>query len=67
MLCYLIQILFCYAWHRGLFSYLFHFLIDVLICCQAAMADIITGLGSNVTINCDLDENDVSRFHTYIY
>ncbi len=36
-----------------------HFLIDVLICCQAAVADILTDLGSNVTINCDLDENDV--------
>ncbi|XP_051763679.1 uncharacterized protein LOC127520002 [Ctenopharyngodon idella] len=31
----------------------------VLICCQAAEADQLTDLGSNVTINCDLDENDV--------
>ncbi len=37
----------------------FIFFIDVLICCQAAVADIITDLGSNVTINCDLDENYV--------
>ncbi len=38
---------------------LFFYLIDVLICCQAAVADIITDLGSNVTINCDLDEKEV--------
>ncbi len=31
----------------------------VLICCQAAVADLITDLGSNVIINCDLDENYV--------
>ncbi len=31
----------------------------VLICCQYAVADLITGLGSNVSINCDLDENEV--------
>ncbi len=31
----------------------------VLICCQAAVADIITDLGSNVSINFDLDENEV--------
>ncbi len=31
----------------------------VLICCQYAVADLITDLGSNVTINCDLDENEV--------
>ncbi len=31
----------------------------VLICCQYAVADIITDLGSNVFINCDLDENEV--------
>ncbi len=31
----------------------------LLICCQAAVADIITDLGSNVIINCDLDENEV--------
>ncbi len=30
----------------------------VLICCQA-VADLLTGLGSNVSINCDLDENEV--------
>ncbi len=59
MRCHLIKIFLCYAWHRGLFIYLFDFLIDVLICCQHAVADIITDLGSNVTINCDLDENEV--------
>ncbi len=37
----------------------FFYLIDVLICCQAAVSDIVTDLGSNVTINCDLDENEV--------
>ncbi|XP_016298275.1 uncharacterized protein LOC107655327 [Sinocyclocheilus anshuiensis] len=31
----------------------------VLICCQAAVSDLLTGLGSNVIINCDLDENEV--------
>ncbi|XP_016119209.1 uncharacterized protein [Sinocyclocheilus grahami] len=31
----------------------------VLICCQYAVADLLTDLGSNVSINCDLDENDV--------
>uniref|UniRef100_A0A8C1PZG4 Ig-like domain-containing protein n=1 Tax=Cyprinus carpio TaxID=7962 RepID=A0A8C1PZG4_CYPCA len=31
----------------------------VLICCQAAVADLLTDLGSNVIINCDLDENEV--------
>ncbi len=59
MLCHLIKIFLCYAWHRGLFIYLFHFLIGVLICCQTAVSDLITDLGSNVSINCDLDENDV--------
>ncbi len=29
------------------------------MCCQAAIADLITDLGSNVSINCDLDENEV--------
>ncbi len=29
------------------------------MCCQAAVADLLTVLGSNVIINCDLDENDV--------
>ena len=38
---------------------LFFFLIDVLICCGAAVSDQLTDLGSNVTINCDLDENEV--------
>uniref|UniRef100_A0A9J7Z7S1 Immunoglobulin subtype domain-containing protein n=1 Tax=Cyprinus carpio carpio TaxID=630221 RepID=A0A9J7Z7S1_CYPCA len=33
--------------------------ILVLICCQAAVADLLTDLGSNVIINCDLDENEV--------
>ncbi|KAL1251116.1 hypothetical protein QQF64_018912 [Cirrhinus molitorella] len=31
----------------------------VLISCQAAVADLLTDLGSNVTINCDLDEKEV--------
>ncbi|XP_016420279.1 uncharacterized protein LOC107749630 [Sinocyclocheilus rhinocerous] len=31
----------------------------VLMCCQAAVSDLLTDLGANVTINCDLDENDV--------
>uniref|UniRef100_A0A8C1HD13 Immunoglobulin domain-containing protein n=1 Tax=Cyprinus carpio carpio TaxID=630221 RepID=A0A8C1HD13_CYPCA len=31
----------------------------VSICCQAAVSDLLTDLGSNVTINCDLDENEV--------
>uniref|UniRef100_A0A9J7XJS9 Si:dkey-208m12.3 n=1 Tax=Cyprinus carpio carpio TaxID=630221 RepID=A0A9J7XJS9_CYPCA len=31
----------------------------VLICCKAAVSDLLTDLGSNVTINCDLDENEV--------
>ncbi|XP_043078282.1 uncharacterized protein LOC122327155 [Puntigrus tetrazona] len=31
----------------------------VLFCCQAAVSDLLTDLGSNVTINCDLDENEV--------
>ncbi|XP_050959468.1 uncharacterized protein LOC127160865 [Labeo rohita] len=30
-----------------------------LIFCQAAVSDFLTDLGSNVTINCDLDENEV--------
>uniref|UniRef100_A0A8C1DJX4 Si:dkey-208m12.3 n=1 Tax=Cyprinus carpio carpio TaxID=630221 RepID=A0A8C1DJX4_CYPCA len=33
--------------------------ILVLICIQAAVSDLLTDLGSNVTINCDLDENEV--------
>ncbi|XP_039550764.1 uncharacterized protein LOC120495325 [Pimephales promelas] len=33
--------------------------IYVLICCRAAVSDQLTDLGSNVTINCDLDENEV--------
>ncbi len=39
--------------------FIFFYLLDVLICCQAAVSDLITDLGSNVIINCDLDENDV--------
>ncbi len=35
------------------------YFIDVLICCQYAVADLLTDLGSNVIINCDLDENYV--------
>ncbi|XP_056125761.1 uncharacterized protein LOC130103538 [Rhinichthys klamathensis goyatoka] len=31
----------------------------VLICCRAAVSDQLTDVGSNVTINCDLDENEV--------
>ncbi|XP_039550559.1 uncharacterized protein LOC120495193 [Pimephales promelas] len=31
----------------------------VLICCRAVVSDQLTDLGSNVTINCDLDENEV--------
>ncbi|KAK9967723.1 hypothetical protein ABG768_002100 [Culter alburnus] len=31
----------------------------VFICCQAVVTDQQTDLGSNVTINCDLDENEV--------
>ncbi len=31
----------------------------VFICCQAAVSDLLTDLGSNVIINCDLDENEV--------
>ncbi|KAK9967719.1 hypothetical protein ABG768_002096 [Culter alburnus] len=31
----------------------------VLICCRAAEANQLTDLGSNVTINCDLDGNEV--------
>ncbi|XP_016303691.1 uncharacterized protein LOC107659310 [Sinocyclocheilus anshuiensis] len=31
----------------------------LLICCQYAVSDLLTDLGSNVIINCDLDENDV--------
>ncbi|XP_043078362.1 uncharacterized protein LOC122327211 [Puntigrus tetrazona] len=31
----------------------------VLMWCHAAVADLITDLGSNVIINCDLDENEV--------
>uniref|UniRef100_A0A8C2ISP7 Ig-like domain-containing protein n=1 Tax=Cyprinus carpio TaxID=7962 RepID=A0A8C2ISP7_CYPCA len=40
-------------------SNFFFYLVDVLICCQAAVADLLTDLGSNVIINCDLDENEV--------
>ncbi len=40
-------------------NFLFIYLLDVLICCQYGVADLITDLGSNVTINCDLDENEV--------
>ncbi|KAI2646988.1 Ig kappa chain V region 3368 [Labeo rohita] len=35
------------------------YLTDVLICCQAAVSDLQTDLGSNVIINCDLDEKEV--------
>uniref|UniRef100_A0A9J8DG60 Si:dkey-208m12.3 n=1 Tax=Cyprinus carpio carpio TaxID=630221 RepID=A0A9J8DG60_CYPCA len=31
----------------------------VFICCQVAVSDLLTDLGSNVIINCDLDENEV--------
>ncbi|XP_016106887.1 uncharacterized protein [Sinocyclocheilus grahami] len=36
-----------------------HLQLYVLICCQAAVAELLADLGSNVTINCDLDENEV--------
>ena len=39
--------------------FIYFYLIDVLICCRAAVSDQLTDLGSNVTINCDLDENEV--------
>uniref|UniRef100_A0A671TFK0 Ig-like domain-containing protein n=1 Tax=Sinocyclocheilus anshuiensis TaxID=1608454 RepID=A0A671TFK0_9TELE len=54
---------------RNFLSYTFNkvtrpFVIEVvdhlvLICCQYAVADLLTDLGSNVSINCDLDENEV--------
>uniref|UniRef100_A0A8C1W569 Si:dkey-208m12.3 n=1 Tax=Cyprinus carpio TaxID=7962 RepID=A0A8C1W569_CYPCA len=31
----------------------------VFMCCQVAVSDLLTDLGSNVIINCDLDENEV--------
>ncbi|TRZ03359.1 hypothetical protein DNTS_025377 [Danionella cerebrum] len=31
----------------------------VLLCCQAAVSDISTLLGSDVSMNCDLEENEV--------
>ncbi|KAL1251137.1 hypothetical protein QQF64_018933, partial [Cirrhinus molitorella] len=31
----------------------------VIICCQYGVADLVPDLGSNVSINCDLDENEV--------
>uniref|UniRef100_A0A8C1F5V5 Si:dkey-208m12.3 n=1 Tax=Cyprinus carpio carpio TaxID=630221 RepID=A0A8C1F5V5_CYPCA len=31
----------------------------ILICCQYGVADLLTDWGSNVIINCDLDENEV--------
>uniref|UniRef100_A0A8C1UWT6 Immunoglobulin domain-containing protein n=1 Tax=Cyprinus carpio TaxID=7962 RepID=A0A8C1UWT6_CYPCA len=37
---------------------LHHFFL-VSICCQVAVSDLLTDLGSNVIINCDLDENEV--------
>ncbi len=39
--------------------YIFFYRLDVLICCQYAVAYLLTVLGSNVSINCDLDENEV--------
>ncbi|KAL1251118.1 hypothetical protein QQF64_018914, partial [Cirrhinus molitorella] len=36
-----------------------HLQLYVLICCQYAVADLLTDLGSNVAINCDLDEKEV--------
>uniref|UniRef100_A0A9J7ZH98 Si:dkey-208m12.3 n=1 Tax=Cyprinus carpio carpio TaxID=630221 RepID=A0A9J7ZH98_CYPCA len=35
------------------------FQLYVLICCQYGVSDLLTDLGSNVIINCDLDENEV--------
>ncbi|TRY87961.1 hypothetical protein DNTS_022778 [Danionella cerebrum] len=34
-------------------------LLCVLLCCQAAVSDISTLLGSDVSMNCDLEENEV--------
>ncbi len=46
--------------HRFYFGKLIYFyLIGVLICSQYGVADLITDLGSNVSITCDLDENEV--------
>uniref|UniRef100_A0A8C1W238 Si:dkey-208m12.3 n=1 Tax=Cyprinus carpio TaxID=7962 RepID=A0A8C1W238_CYPCA len=42
-----------------LYIYLFIHFIDILICIKAAVSDLLTDLGSNVIINCDLDENEV--------
>ncbi|KAL1251119.1 hypothetical protein QQF64_018915, partial [Cirrhinus molitorella] len=33
--------------------------VSVLICCRTAVSDPLTDLGSKVSINCDLDENEV--------
>ncbi|KAI2644358.1 Ig kappa chain V19-17 [Labeo rohita] len=38
---------------------IYFYLTDVLICSQVAVADLPTALGSNVSINCDLDEDEV--------
>ncbi|KAI2644364.1 Ig kappa chain V-II region 17S29.1 [Labeo rohita] len=35
------------------------YLTDFFVCCQAAVANQLIELGQNVSINCDLDENDV--------
>ncbi|KAK7127093.1 hypothetical protein R3I94_018319 [Phoxinus phoxinus] len=35
------------------------FQLYVLICCRAAVSDQLTDSGSDVTINCDLEENEV--------
>ncbi len=54
-----IMLIFCIILINVFRLCIFNYLLDVLICCQAAVADLITDLGSNVSINCDLDENDV--------
>ncbi len=41
------------------FAYVFFHIVDILISCRYAVADLLTDLGSNVSINCDLDENEV--------
>ncbi len=47
----------CHRFYLG--NLIFFYLIGVLICCQYGMADLLTDLGSNVSINCNLDEKEV--------
>ncbi len=60
MLCNLIKIqnMFMLCMTQGVTFFYIYFL-DVLICCQYGVSDLLTDLGSNVIINCDLDENEV--------